>query len=121
MTTITYGPWQGHLNKGLAPVELGYVLRIACGLTDKQIARERGLSPSGVKSRLRNTAFKLGAHRRAEMVAEAIRRGIVAPLSVLLALMIATAPACDQIKGRHHRAPVRVAAVRATSKTEATA
>jgi DNA-binding CsgD family transcriptional regulator len=63
--------------KGLAPRELQCLLFVAAGLTSKQAARELGISPDTVDKRLLAATTKLGVTRRAALVAEAFRRGLI--------------------------------------------
>lgn len=79
--------WQGHTGV-LSQREVEFTLAVAAGLTDKQIAREAGLAPDSVRKRIANAMFKLGASRRAQLVAEAIRRAVIAPLAVLMAVCL---------------------------------
>ena len=109
---ITYGPWKGALGKGLALAELQYLLRVACGMTDKEIARECGRSPEGIKSRLKNAAYKLHAWRRPQVVAEALRLGIISPLVVVLSALLVLAPAGTRDNVRPARAPRAAQSVR---------
>lgn len=84
MKTIIRDGFQGVLGHGLSRRELEFTISVAAGMTDKQIAREAGLSPDSVRKRLTSAMFKLGAHRRAQLVAEAMRRAIISPLVALL-------------------------------------
>ena len=102
---ITYGPWKGTLGKGLALAELQYLLRVACGMTDKEIARECGRSPEGIKSRIKNAAYKLHVCRRPQIVAEALRLGIITPLAVVLSALLVLAPVGTRDNVRPVRAP----------------
>ncbi|WP_430305227.1 response regulator transcription factor, partial [Pseudomonas mosselii] len=70
--TSTEG-WVGHLGRGLAPRELAFVLDVAIGRTDKQIAQRFDIEPGTVKKRISNAMFKLGVSRRAALVGEAMR------------------------------------------------
>lgn len=83
---ITRHGWQGHTGL-LSPREVEFTLAVAAGLTDKQIARESGLAPDSVRKRIANAMYKLGASRRAQLVAEAIKRAVITPLVVLMALL----------------------------------
>ncbi len=91
MQTIIRGQWQGTLGSILSPRELEFLLEVAAGKTDKQIAREVGLAPDTVRKRIYSAMFKLKANRRAQLIAEAIRRSLIAPLMVLLAVACASA------------------------------
>ena len=62
----------GHPTLALTPAELQIVQLIAQGLSNKQIARIRRVSDSTVKTQVQRTGAKLGATRRAEIVALAM-------------------------------------------------
>lgn len=61
----------------LAHRELMCVLGVALGLSSKQIAKEDGCSPATVDKRLLSAACKLNTSKRAHLVAEAMRLGII--------------------------------------------
>jgi len=69
--------WKGFTNRGLAPRELQCVLAIASGKTVKEAARALGVSPSTTAKRIASAMYKLGVHRQAAMVAEAIKLGLI--------------------------------------------
>ncbi|WP_176507121.1 MULTISPECIES: LuxR C-terminal-related transcriptional regulator [Pseudomonas] len=92
MTTansITVGNWQGYLGHGAAPRELECLLAIASGASGKEAARALGISEDGVKKRLIALGTKWGVTRRAALVAEAFRRGVISPAATALALLMA--------------------------------
>lgn len=62
----------GHPTLSLTPTELQIVELLAQGLSNKEIARRRGVSDSTVKTQVQRTGAKLGATRRAEIVAIAL-------------------------------------------------
>ena len=98
--------WQGQVGL-LSTREVEFTLAVAAGLTDKQIARETGLAPDSVRKRIANAMYKLGAHRRAQLVAEAIKRAVIAPLMLLLALCCISAGGTpDTQPDRQNRNPV---------------
>ncbi len=122
METIISGTWTGHLGKGLAPRELEALLGVAQGMTAKEIARHMAISPGTVANRIENAMFKLGVHRRATLVAEAMRRQIISPLCIVLAGFIAMHAAVDNgdPMRRDRRVPERrTAQVRIVRKAEA--
>lgn len=122
METITNGTWTGHLGRGLAPRELEALLGVAQGLTAKEIARTMGIAPGTVANRLENAMFKLGVARRTAAVAEAMRRGVISPLCIVLAGFIAMHAMLDDgdPMRRDRRAPERrTAQVRIVRKAEA--
>jgi len=120
MDTIISGEWKGHLGRGLAPKELQYCMSVAAGMTAKEIAKVFGISPGTVKKRLDVAMFKLGVHRRAALVAEAMKRQIISPMCFVLAALIAMhAVVDDQSIRRDRRAPDRrVAEMRVARRTE---
>ncbi len=86
---IILGQWKGELGKGLAERELACLLAVAAGQTDKEIAQREGLSPRTIKGAIERCMYKIGAFKRASLVAEALRRGIIAPAACfLLALLV---------------------------------
>ncbi|MCK2183539.1 response regulator transcription factor [Halomonas getboli] len=89
---LTFGNWQATANPDrhsgqLAPREAQHLMALASGLSAKEIAREFGIQPATVKHSLMRVYGRLGVHRGTAAVAEAIRRGWIAPL--VLALMVA--------------------------------
>lgn len=121
MDTITTGAWMGHLGRGLAPRELQCVLKVAQGLTTKQIAQHIAIAPGTVEKRLASAMFKLDVPRRAALVAEAMRRNIISPMCFLLVALVATHAAIgdsDPMR-RDRRVPERrIAQVRVLRKAE---
>jgi DNA-binding CsgD family transcriptional regulator len=75
---ITAHGFTGTLGMGLAPRELQCLLSVAAGLTSKETARELGVSPDTVDKRLLSATTKLGVTRRAALVAEGFKRGLIA-------------------------------------------
>lgn len=74
---------------GLAERELECVLRIAAGKSSKEIARDFGISAGSVDKRVLSASTKLGVIKRAALVGEALRRGLIAPACVaLLAILL---------------------------------
>lgn len=86
-TTITIGSWQGFLGLGLAERELQCVLGVAQGKTSKELARDLGVQADSVKKRLASAMFKLQVNRRAALVGEAMRRGLISPAAILAAIL----------------------------------
>lgn len=62
----------GHPTISLTATELQIVEMLAQGMSNKEIARRRGVSDSTVKTQVSRTGAKLGATRRAEIVAIAM-------------------------------------------------
>ncbi|PSJ23599.1 hypothetical protein CVH10_01705 [Halomonas sp. ND22Bw] len=57
---------------------------LANGMTQKEIARERGISPATVKSTAEAIYYRLNAVRAADAIVKGMRRGWIAPLAILL-------------------------------------
>ena len=102
-TSITSGNWTGHLGMGLALRELQCVLGIAMGQTSKELARDLGIKPESIKKRVLAASTKLGVTRRAQLVAEAMRKGVISPLVVLLCMVITAQQANTEQFGRIRR------------------
>lgn len=62
---------------GLSEHEFEALERAAKGLSNRDIAAELTISPGTVKTYLHRAYEKLGAHDRAEAIAEAMRRGLI--------------------------------------------
>lgn len=89
MGTITANGFTGHLGRGAAPRELECLLAIAGGMTSKEAARVMGIAAGTIDKRLLALTTKLGVTRRAALVGEAFRRGIIAPAcAFLLAILL---------------------------------
>jgi DNA-binding CsgD family transcriptional regulator len=76
---------------------------LASGLTQKEIARLRGVSPTTIKAAVATLLYHLHATRASGAVAQAMRRGWIAPLLVTL-FMGALNPTSDALRVRQ---PVR--------------
>lgn len=105
---LTYGTWRATANPnrregGLAPREAQHLMALASGLSQKQIAREFGVSVSTVRHSVRRVYDRLGVDRSTAAVAQAIRRGWIAPLLVAL-IVGAMNPTSDALRVRQ---PVR--------------
>ena len=87
--TITLSGFTGFLGRGAAPRELECLLAIAGGASGKEVARALGISEDGVKKRLISLGTKWGVTRRAALVAEAFRRGVISNTAAALALIMA--------------------------------
>ncbi|MBI6886489.1 LuxR C-terminal-related transcriptional regulator [Pseudomonas putida] len=87
--TITLSGFTGLLGCGAAPRELECLLAIAGGASGKEAARALGISEDGVKKRLVALGTKWGVSRRAALVAEAFKRGVISPAVTALALIMA--------------------------------
>lgn len=86
-TTITAGSWQGFLGRGLAERELQCVLGVAQGKSSKELGRDLGIAADSVKKRVAAAMFKLQVNRRAALVGEAMRRGLISPAAILAAVL----------------------------------
>lgn len=87
VSTLTFGSWTGTLGMGLAERELQCVLAVAAGLTSKEAAREFGVAKDSVDKRILAASTKLGVIRRAQLVGEAIKRGVISPAAALALLL----------------------------------
>ena len=67
-------------------VQAQVIACIAAGMTHKEIAKLRGCSPRTISATSAAILYYLNAHRAAGAVAEAMKRGWIAPL--LVALMV---------------------------------
>ncbi|ARB29735.1 regulatory LuxR family protein [Pseudomonas tolaasii NCPPB 2192] len=102
-TSITNGNWTGHLGMGLALRELQCVLGIAMGQTSKELARDLGVQPESIKKRVLAASTKLGVTRRAQLVAEAMRLGVISPMVILLCMILTAQQASTEQFGRIRR------------------
>ena len=103
ITEFEFAGWRcrtGKRGTGMPTAVQAQVLAgLAAGLTQKEIAKLRGCSPSTVKATVAALLYHLHAMRAAGAVAEAISRGWIAPL--LLALMVgAMNPGSDALRVR---------------------
>lgn len=79
--------FRGYLGRGLAPRQLEATLWSAAQFTAKEIARYMSCSPYTVRQQLDDARFKLGMQRTVRgLCIEAIKRGIIAPLCLVLTL-----------------------------------
>lgn len=118
MNALTFGNWTGSLGMGLAERELQCVMAVACGLSSKEAARELGVAKDTIDKRLLAASTKLGVIKRAQLVAEAMRRGLISPAAILAAILaVHGALSDDQFlrvrrSGGEKRVELRVAARR---------
>lgn len=77
MEFVTCGSLCGKLGSVLAERELSCLLAVANGSTDKEIAKRDGVSPRSIKGRIESVMHKLGVFKRAALVAEAMRLGLI--------------------------------------------
>lgn len=105
---ITQGNWQARINPergslGLTRTQAVDIMLLAAGKTYKEIAKATGRSPETVHGSLKKAYHKLHVYKAAGAVAEAMRRGWIAPL--LVAFMISGInPDADTMR---HRSPTR--------------
>lgn len=85
--TITAHGFTGFLGRGAAPRELECLLAVAAGHTSKEVARDLGVAPDTIDKRLLALTTKLGVTRRAALVAEAFKRGLISPAAVLVMIL----------------------------------
>jgi len=62
---------------GLSERELEVLSLIAAGQSNKEIARQLGVSPNTVKTHIANLFEKLGAQRRTEAILKARELGVI--------------------------------------------
>ncbi|MCP4596171.1 LuxR C-terminal-related transcriptional regulator [Neptuniibacter sp.] len=65
------------MNIHLAPREQEYVQHVVKGESDKEIAREMGITPHSVRSMAKRVRYKLQADNKTEVAVHAIREGFV--------------------------------------------
>lgn len=115
---ITQGNWQAKINPergslGFTRTEAVDLMLLAAGNTYKEIAKATGRSPETVRRSLTKGYHKLGVHKAAGAVAEAMKRGWIAPL--LLALIVSSInPSADAMR---HRPPMRTRTQVSASRT----
>lgn len=121
METISAFGFTGFLGKGLSLRELQCLLGIAAGRTSKELARDLNMQPATVDKRVLAATTKLRVTKRAALVGEAFRRGILAHavfvLAALTCLHSVTSedPAMRTRRGGERRVELRVAARRIES------
>ena len=103
ITEFEFAGWRcrtGKRGTGMPTAVQAQVLAgLAAGLTQKEIAKLRGCSPSTVKATVAALLYHLHAMRAAGAVAEAISRGWIAPLLLVL-LIGAMNPGSDALRVR---------------------
>jgi DNA-binding NarL/FixJ family response regulator len=62
---------------GISPRELAVLQALSAGLSNKEIARELGVSPNTIKTHVTRLFEKLDAHRRTDAINKARQLGIV--------------------------------------------
>lgn len=115
---ITQGNWQARINPergslGLTRTEAVDMMLLAAGNTYKEIAKATGRSPDTVRGSLKKGYHKLGVFKAAGAVAEAMRRGWIAPL--LIALLISSIN--PDTEAMRHRPPMRTRQQVSASRT----
>ncbi|MDN3561682.1 helix-turn-helix transcriptional regulator [Vreelandella neptunia] len=104
---VTFAGWRcqyGARKSGLPTlVQAQVAAGLAAGLTQKEIAKLRGVSPASVRTVAEALYSHLGAYRAAAAVAEGMKRGWIAPLLVAL-LISGINPDMDAMR---HRQPTR--------------
>lgn len=105
---ITQGNWQANINPergslGLTRTQAVDMMLLAAGNTYKEIAKATGRSPETVHGSLKKAYHKLHVYKAAGAVAEAMRRGWIAPLLVAL-VVSGINPDADAMR---HRQPTR--------------
>ena len=77
----------------LAPRECAYFLRLACGQSAKQVARDLGVSHYTVEGACNRILYKLRADRMVEAVTNAWRKGLLRNLIIAALVFGSIAPA----------------------------
>ncbi|HBO1051441.1 TPA: helix-turn-helix transcriptional regulator [Pseudomonas aeruginosa] len=119
--TITAHGLVGHLGRGAAPRELECLLAVAAGKSSKEAARVLGIAAGTIDKRLLALSTKLHVTRRAAMVAEAFKRGILTHAVFALATLVCfhsitnDDPTLRNRRGGERRVEVRVVARRLES------
>lgn len=92
---IEYAGWKcraGSKRDGLPTMkQVQTIACLAAGMSQKEIARLRGVSPNTVKSTVMGINFWLNTTKSAAAVAEAMRRGWISPLCIMLVMFSLTA------------------------------
>lgn len=116
-TTINAHGLVGHFDRGAAPRELECLMAVAAGLSSKEAARTMDVAAGTIEKRLLALSTKLGVTKRAAMVAEAFRRGILAhAVFVLAALTCLHSITSDDPTMRTRRGGERRIEARASTK-----
>lgn len=115
---ITQGNWQANINPergslGLTRTQAVDIMLLAAGNTYKEIAKATGRSPETVHGSLRKAYHKLHVYKAAGAVAEAMKRGWIAPLLVAL-LISGINPDAQALR---HRPPMRTRTQVSASRT----
>ncbi|MEH6565590.1 MAG: helix-turn-helix transcriptional regulator [Halopseudomonas sp.] len=109
METIEYGGLKGFIGAGrLSFREVQFSLMVACGMTDKQIAKEVGLQPDSVGKAIYRAMGKLEVTRRAQLVKECMTKSIITPLLLMLAICMMAVQATPDHKPINRTRIVRV-------------
>lgn len=90
---------------------------LAAGMTHKEIARERGISPNTVKSTAEAIYHRLHASRAAGAIVKGMRRGWIAPLLVALTVS-ALSPDAHMQRVRQPRSRTRIVSMNRMARRE---
>ncbi len=94
---ITCGNWVAKVSDerataGLTAMEATYLMHLACGMTQKEIAKATGRQPATVKHGLERAYYRLGVNRSTAAVAKAQALGWIRPVTkTLLCAVLAIA------------------------------
>lgn len=114
---VVFAGWRcqyGKRNSGLPTlVQAQVAAGLAAGLTQKEIAKLRGVSPASVRTTAEALYWHLGVYRAAAAVAIAMGRGWIAPLVIFL-LISGINPDTEALR---HRPPVRTRQQVSASRT----
>ncbi|RDH41711.1 LuxR C-terminal-related transcriptional regulator [Zooshikella ganghwensis] len=79
------GRWKAHLkNSYISPRATQYALWSLLGLSDKQMARDVGVSPDTVSKTIKSALHKYDYKSRTQLVAELIRHKVIEPIFLLI-------------------------------------
>lgn len=109
---FVFGEWKGRLDAGLPPGQVVAMVLAFNDFTEKMSAKYLGLSPVSVQKRLERAKFKLSEKGKPPirstraLCLEAMKRGIIAPLLVLIFVS-----SCFSSTDRPVQRPLRTAKV----------
>lgn len=91
------GRWKAHLkNSYISPRATQYALWSLLGLSDKQMARDVGVSPDTVSKTIKSALHKYDYKSRTQLVAELIRHKVIEPvMTYVLAFSLAINTSVD--------------------------
>lgn len=120
---FAFGEWKGRFDAGLPQKQVEVIVLAFNDFTEKMSARHLGLSPICIQKRLQRAKDKLSQPGKPirstqALCLEAMKRGIIAPLVLLLCLATGLTTVSDRPSQRPVRAP-KVASVMRAYRQEA--